>query len=372
MLKYVIFFILTVTLSACQNNNSMANQFSGIIKDVADSTQVVIYSTSKEGSIKPTDTVYTKNEKISFSLPQVNDQKLNLLKIDGVKGTLVFINENQDVKANIYRDSIRSSKVSSGKNNAILQDYLASIGNTGEKMKALQGEYRLARMKKQREKAKEIRKEQDAINDKYVEQKKKIINENGESLPALMILSDMFKQQKITSSEGKKLYEKLSPNIQDNPIGKKLNERLEKTSKTDVGEVAPVFSAPNPDGEVVSLKDAMGKITLIDFWASWCKPCRIENPNVVKLYNEYHGKGFNIIGVSLDKSKAKWKKAIKDDQLEWYHISHLQAWQEPIAQKYNVKSIPRTFLIDEKGKIIAKNLRGKALRDKVEALLGDS
>lgn len=372
MLRYVIFILLVASITACKSNNQNSNKFIGNISDVADSTQVIIYGINKNASLKPTDTAYIKNEKISFSLPEVDNQELNLLKIKNVKGNLFFINENKDIKATIYKDSIRSSKLSSGKNNAILQDYMSLIDDTGKKMKALQGKYRMARMKKQTDKAREIQKEQKAINDKYIDKQKEIIQQNSKSLAALMVLSDLINQKKITSSEGKKLYDNLTADIQDNPMGKKLNERLEQASKTDVGEMAPDFSAPNPEGEIVSLKDAIGEITLIDFWASWCKPCRIENPNVVKLYNEYHDKGFNIIGVSLDKSKSKWKKAIKDDGLSWYHISNLKGWQEPIAGKYNVRSIPRTFLVDENGKIIAKNLRGKALRDKVEELLGDS
>ena len=114
----------------------------------------------------------------------------------------------------------------------------------------------------------------------------------------------------------------------------------------------------------------MGKVTIIDFWASWCKPCRIENPNVVKIYNKYHDKGLNIIGVSLDKTQNSWTKAIADDQLAWNHVSNLKYWQEPIAQQYGVRSIPSTFILDQDGNIVAKNLRGYALENKISELLG--
>ncbi|HAV55900.1 MAG TPA: peroxiredoxin, partial [Aequorivita sp.] len=138
----------------------------------------------------------------------------------------------------------------------------------------------------------------------------------------------------------------------------------------EVGSLAPNFSAPTPTGEMMSLKDALGKYTIIDFWASWCRPCRIENPNVVKVYNKYHDKGLNIISVSLDKAeqKDKWLQAIKDDQMDWYHVSNLQFWQDPIAQQYSVRSIPATFLLDENGVIIDKNLRGAALEAKIATL----
>jgi thiol-disulfide isomerase/thioredoxin len=113
----------------------------------------------------------------------------------------------------------------------------------------------------------------------------------------------------------------------------------------------------------------MGKVTIIDFWASWCKPCRMENPNVVALYKEFHAKGLNIIGVSLDKDAAKWKEAIAADKLTWNHVSNLKFWDEPIAAEYNVRSIPATFILDAKGNVVAQDLRGEELKAKVKELL---
>jgi len=113
----------------------------------------------------------------------------------------------------------------------------------------------------------------------------------------------------------------------------------------------------------------LGKVTLVDFWAAWCKPCRLENPNVVAVYKKYHDKGLNIVGVSLDKSADDWKKAIQDDGLTWNHVSHIKYFQDPIARLYNVDAIPAAFLLDENGVIIAKNLRGTELEAKVAELL---
>ena len=137
-----------------------------------------------------------------------------------------------------------------------------------------------------------------------------------------------------------------------------------------IGKPAPNFSAPSPEGKTISLKESLGKVTIIDFWASWCGPCRAENPNVVAMYNELHDKGLNIIGVSLDKDATKWKEAIAKDKLTWAHVSNLKFWDEPIAKQYNVQSIPATFILDAKGNIVAKDLRGDALKAKVKELLG--
>jgi thiol-disulfide isomerase/thioredoxin len=113
----------------------------------------------------------------------------------------------------------------------------------------------------------------------------------------------------------------------------------------------------------------MGKVTIIDFWASWCRPCRTENPYVVEIYNKYHDQGLNIIGVSLDKTKEAWLKAIEDDGLKWQHVSELKFWQDPIAKKYGVMSIPQTFILDAKGIIRAKNLRRQDLENKIKELI---
>jgi thiol-disulfide isomerase/thioredoxin len=113
----------------------------------------------------------------------------------------------------------------------------------------------------------------------------------------------------------------------------------------------------------------MGKVTLIDFWAAWCKPCRAENPNVVSAYKKYHDKGLNIIGVSLDRSAEDWKKAIADDGLIWNQVSHVAYFEDPIAKLYGVDAIPAAFLLDENGVIVAKNLRGSQLEEKVAELL---
>ena len=113
----------------------------------------------------------------------------------------------------------------------------------------------------------------------------------------------------------------------------------------------------------------MGKITIIDFWASWCGPCRQENPNVVALYKEFHSKGLNIIGISLDEDVASWKKAIAKDKITWQQLSNLKGWEEPIAKLYNVDQIPATFILDSQGKFIDHDLRGDALREKIKSLL---
>lgn len=150
-----------------------------------------------------------------------------------------------------------------------------------------------------------------------------------------------------------------------------LKNAVKATSSMMPGAEAPDFTMNTPDGQPLSLKDLRGKVLLIDFWASWCGPCRRENPNVVKAYKKYHDKGFDVLGVSLDKDKKRWLDAIEKDGLIWHHVSDLKGWANAAAQLYGVRSIPHTVLLDKDGKIIARNLRGPALEQKLAELFGE-
>ncbi len=149
-----------------------------------------------------------------------------------------------------------------------------------------------------------------------------------------------------------------------------LKNRVSLLKQVAVGSDAPDIALPNPDGDVITLSSLRGNYVLIDFWAAWCRPCRQENPNVVRLYNQYSKRNFEILGVSLDRTKEAWLKAIDDDGLTWKHISDLKYFNSEAARTYQINAIPATYLIDPDGKIIAKGLRGDTLRDKLEEIFG--
>lgn len=150
-----------------------------------------------------------------------------------------------------------------------------------------------------------------------------------------------------------------------------INTKIKSMAASVVGAEAPDFTMSDPAGGQISLSDYRGKVVLIDFWASWCGPCRRENPNVVKVYEKYKDKGFEIIGVSLDKTKSKWLKAIEKDNLTWPHVSDLKGWQNEVAGLYGVRSIPHTVLLDKDGKIIARKLKGHQLDRKLKEIFGE-
>ncbi len=164
----------------------------------------------------------------------------------------------------------------------------------------------------------------------------------------------------------KKVADEASAKIPTSIHVKQFADMVKKMAITAIGQKAPEISLPDPDGKTVALSSLKGKYVLVDFWAYWCRPCRKENPNVVKAYNQFKNKGFEVYGVSLDRDKGDWVSAIKEDGLTWTHVSDLKYFESQAAIDYNINAIPFSILLDPDGVIIAKNLRGAALQKKLE------
>lgn len=187
----------------------------------------------------------------------------------------------------------------------------------------------------------------------------KFVDANKNSLAgfyAAMAL-DQLKYEKELVAYGEDLKGKFA----GNQAVEQFVKHIELVKPVSVGHQAPDFSIPGIDGKTIKLADYKGKYVMLDFWASWCVPCRKENPNVVKLYQQYHSKGLNIVGISLDEDKNAWQKAINDDQLNWAHGSELKNFNGPVVQQFQVQAIPSNFILDPSGKIIAKNITGNDL-----------
>lgn len=194
------------------------------------------------------------------------------------------------------------------------------------------------------------------------------IEKMGGSLAALQALSLLNLESDFTFIDN--VYQQLKAANPNSPYLDAYGRNLEEMRPTAVGQMAPEINLPTPEGDAVKLSSLRGNYVLIDFWAAWCKPCRMENPNVVRMYEKYNDKGFEIYGVSLDRKKEDWVKAIADDGLTWTQVSDLQYFNSAAAATYKIQAIPATILLDKEGRIIAKNLRGKQLEDKLAELFG--
>lgn len=203
-----------------------------------------------------------------------------------------------------------------------------------------------------------------------IEYIKKFITENKYSFASLAAIEQLNPENDLEIY--KILHDGLNEKYPNSSYVQAFTSRYKELSKLAIGAEAPDIIMNTPSGEPLSLSSLRGKVVLIDFWASWCKPCRMENPNVVKLYAKYKDKGFEILGVSLDREKAAWEQAIKDDNLTWKHISDLAFWNSSVVKQYNITGVPYTVLVDKEGKIIAKGLRGAQLEQKLEEIFKGS
>lgn len=369
-----IFLLLTgilLTVASCQTDEKKGDYtLSAEVPGVEDGTLVYLSEMAKGNQPVALDTAEVVQGKAELNLPKVDFQTLNILTIDGVNGNMILINENQPLKIEVDIAEIRKSSVEGGKANALFQEYYELLSSANEKIIGVTDGLSQEELQDP-ERMVQIQQLQQQLEEKNTEFRKKAIAENPNQFTSILLFNDMMRTQQVPQPEMKKLYDGLSKEVRNTFIGKEIGNQLSKSAAVAVGSKAPAFTAKTPEGEDLALEDALGKYTLLDFWAAWCLPCRKENPNIVNVYDEYKDRGFTVLGVSLDKDREKWLQAIEKDGLEWNQVSNLKFWQDPIAKDYNIKAIPASFLLDEDGKIIAQNLRGPALKQKIEELLGD-
>ncbi len=364
----MIIALAGILLIACASNGSYTIKGSAL--GYPDGTELVLFELDTDNKTMPKDTLIVTGNQFSATYPYDEAMPLNYIQIEPGRNVVFFI-ENQDLTITLDKDDANNVQVAGGAVNTAYYDYLRATAGFAEQKEALQERIREANEYQDDLLARELTKEAKAIDDMRANYTLQFLSENSNSLFGLMLIAELLDSETLNTVQATSYLDALSPKYQEHPMTADIRTQINAKSANGVGGEALPFEAPTPAGDILSLQDALGKYTLIDFWASWCKPCRMENPNVVRAYNKYHERGLNIISVSLDREgqKDRWVKAIEDDNMDWYHVSNLQFWQEPIARAYGVRSIPATFLLDENGIIIAKDLRGQALVNTLESLM---
>lgn len=369
-----VFLITALTLGLVSFVKPIKSNFTltGSAKGIQDGTMVYLETQDQEKGTIAIDS--GKIVKGSFTIKgMATEPSVNFIQIKGVEGKIAFILDQGTINFTIYKDSIAKSKIGGTSDNDALQKFNTFSQKVQQKMQDFQTEntqkMQTAQINKDTATIQKLMDEFAVLQNELIQYTASYPEKNPTSFLSVLLLDNMFNQPEVDVKKIKAVYATLTAKLQKTKPGLSVKSKIENFKEISEGNVAPDFSGPTPDGKVLSLKEAMGKVTIIDFWASWCGPCRKENPNVVALYNEFHALGLNIIGVSLDKDEAKWKEAIAKDGLNWSHVSNLQFWSDPIAVLYNIKSIPATFILNEKGEIIATNLRGEELRAKIASIL---
>jgi peroxiredoxin len=313
-----------------------------------DSSKVTDGKFHLSGKIDQPEVYYLLNEKIRFTLP-------------------VFM-DNSNITISGKMDDLSNVKISGSKAQDAMKSYNDEVKPYNDKIEDLYKQYSEAQKEGNKELLEQIDSSYYAINDEKIAFTKNYISTNNKSLAVPYILYRELSYS-LEVEELDSLFKLIDTSLSKSPYYKILDERIKTLYNVAVGKKAPDFTLNDTTGNPVSLSQFKGKYLLIDFWAAWCRPCRVENPNNVKLYADYKDKGFEILGVSFDDTRDAWIKAIKKDGLTWPQVSDLKGWNSAAGKLYAVSAIPHTLLLDKDGIIIAKNLRGEKLREKIAELL---
>lgn len=359
VLAILVFALAAFSCQSAKDEYSIKGSIDGVDKGKIYLQKLV------DGQPKTVDSTELSGGKFSFK-GKMDIPDFRLLRLNDREYFAQFFLDDASVTVAAKKDSLRATKITGSPTNDVFRAYVAEMDKLSKEVMGIQEKYQSAMSTGNADAANKAKIDYQAMMDNNKVFTKNFIKEHSNSVVSAFILLQYASQ--LESNDVADIVSKFAPEIDKSEYVVKLKELVDEQKKTANGAVAPDFTMNNTEGKPVTLSSFKGKIVLVDFWASWCGPCRQENPNVVKLYQQYHGKGFEILGVSLDKGKDEWLKAIKDDNLTWTHVSDLQYWQNAAARLYGVNSIPQSFLLDKDGKIIAKGLRGDQLASKLAEL----
>jgi thiol-disulfide isomerase/thioredoxin len=367
MNKNLIYLISTaLILLSCQTNSDQM-RIKGST-DLEDNSRIFRIVPDLNNQPKVLDTLVVQGGSFDLSV-EVLVPTIHFLQVEGQQGSFPFVAESGTVDVEIYKDSLGVSKATGTVSNDDFMKYKSETKVYIVSLNGIGNDLQQATILKDSLLIEDLQEQYQEVLDQIKDYELNFVKSAPNSLISILILERFITNKSINQTEGKEIFDTFSERIKNSDLGKKVKNMLQATAQVKVGFEAPFFEGPTPQGDLFDLKDQLGKVTIIDFWASWCRPCRVENPNLVRLFKKHQNQGLRIVGVSLDKTKTQWIRAISDDGLIWDHVSNLQFWNDPIARLYKVRSIPATFILDEKGVIVARDLRGRQLDQKIAELL---
>lgn len=370
MKKKLIFFCLSlIAFSACKNDPRY--RIEGKITGNLDGKTVYLQKMENLRAAEAIDSAVIVNGAFTMK-GSVPTPDLYHLSIAGSGYSLNLFVEDASIQIVIDENDLKNNIATGSPLNDLYNDFMKEMRENYQ-VKAQdiiqRAQYAQQNGEMTPEFEEQINKEYEQLMENYKTFQLKFISDNPGSIVSAVILYGIAGS--LTFEELEEAVNVFDASISESQYITPLKENLEKMRKVAVGQMFTDIKALTPEGKEIALSDyaAKGKYVLIDFWASWCAPCRQENPNVVALYNQYKNKGFEIVGVSLDRDKEAWIKGIANDKITWPQMSDLKYWDSEGAKLYNIRSIPSTILLDKEGIIIAKDLRGKALEEKVAELI---
>lgn len=357
MNKLISYALAVLLLAACKNKNEFS--ISGKIENAGDVKKVLLYE-----SDQVIDSAFL-NESKAFKFRRISPEPNFYTLAIGEKNFLVIAKNGDEIEFETnLADTTNTYEIEGSEESEKVREFNKLSNDYGKIYQQIQQEY--GRLMTANPQAKDsiynalMPRFQKNMDD-YSKAAIKFAGENKDNLAGFYAIGTLdpaqHEQELISYAEDIKSTFKNNKPVQD------FVARMMEIKTVSVGQPAPAFELPTPEGKMVKLADYKGKYLLLDFWASWCGPCREENPNIVNQYASFKNKGFDILGISLDDNKKDWIKAIQDDKLTWTHVSELKRWDAAVASQYKVEGIPASFILDPAGKIIAKNLRGPELKD---------